>query len=357
VLGGKQSEEPYSREDIALLENVASALSLLMMRGSALQPGRAFEECPACGTCYDTGTTHCMKDKTTLALVASPRVLAGRYRLDARLGQGGMGKVYRAEDISLNRAVAVKMIRDDLFASTKAIEKFRQESQLTARFAHPNVVTIFDFGVDPTQRVFLVMELLEGKTLRDEMRQKKRLSSTRTLELFEGICAGVGTAHAQGLIHRDLKPENIFLAKVDSREVVKITDFGIAKVLPGAPEETSDSRTATMAGTLRYMSPEQLRGRAVSVRWDLWALSVMVYEALCGGAPFSAETFSSLEEAIMEARFTSVAERYSEASLKWQPFFDRAFAQREEDRPESVATFWKELNEALQDTRHSGHLN
>jgi len=350
VLGGKQSEEPYSQEDIALLENVASALSLLMMRGSGLQPGRAFEECPACGACYDTGTTHCTKDKTTLTLVASPRVLANRYRLDLRLGQGGMGRVYRAEDLSLNRVVALKMIRDDLFASPKAIEKFRQESQLTARFAHPNVVTIYDFGVDPTQRVFLVMEYLEGKTLRDELRAKRRLSPARILELFEGICAGVGTAHAQGLIHRDLKPENIFLARTDSREVVKITDFGIAKALPGSPDETSDSRTVTMAGTPRYMSPEQVRGRAVSIRWDLWALSVIVYEALCGTAPFAADSFTMLESAIKGARFAPLSDTAPDAPQPWQAFFERNFALNEQDRPESVAVFWNELQAALRET-------
>jgi serine/threonine-protein kinase len=277
-------------------------------------------------------------------------VLAGRYRLEARLGQGGMGKVYRAQDLSLSRVVAVKMIRDDLFASPKAIEKFHQESQLTARFAHPNVVTIFDFGVDPTQRVFLVMELLEGQTLRDELRQKKRLTPVRTLELFEGVCAGVGAAHAQGLIHRDLKPENIFLARVDSREIVKITDFGIAKALPSSVEETSDSRTVTMAGTLRYMSPEQLRGRTVAVRWDLWALSVMAYEALCSAAPFSGESFTLLENAIKGVRFVPLAENMPDAPPRWQTFFERAFAPNEEDRPESVTAFWNELRDALRES-------
>ncbi|HUL33574.1 MAG TPA: protein kinase [Candidatus Eisenbacteria bacterium] len=351
VLGGKQSEEPYSTEDIALLENVANALAMLMMRGNTLEAGRAFEECPACGTCYDTGTTQCTKDKSTLMLVASPRLLGGRYRLDSRLGLGGMGKVYRAEDLSLSRAVAVKMIRDDLFASPKAIEKFRQESQLTARFAHPNVVTIYDFGVDPTQRVFLVMELLEGRTLRDELRGKKRLSPERILELFEGICAGVGAAHAQGLIHRDLKPENVFLARVDSREVVKITDFGIAKVLPDSPEDTSDSRTATMAGTLRYMSPEQLRGKGVSQRWDLWALAVVGYEALCGAPPFSGDSFAMLENAIKGMQFIPLSEQMPDAQANWQAFFERAFAPLEEDRPESVAAFWEGLQKALGRTK------
>jgi tRNA A-37 threonylcarbamoyl transferase component Bud32 len=343
VLGAKQSEEPYSKEDIALLENVASALSLLMLRGSTLQPGRAFEECPACGACYDTGTTQCSKDKSTLTLVASPRVLAGRYRLDYRLGQGGMGKVYRGEDLSLHRMVAVKMIRDDLFHSQKAIEKFRQESQVTARFAHPNVVTVYDFGVDPTQRAFLVMEFLEGITLRDELRSKKKLDAGRTLEIFAGICAGVGAAHSRGLVHRDLKPENVFLSKLDQAEVVKIMDFGIAKILRESPDQTSDSRTATMAGTLRYMSPEQLRGCEVSPRWDLWALSVISYEALCGTVPFAGDSVGALEGAIRGVQFAPVSEHRPEAPASWQSYFERLFAASEAERPASIAEFWELL--------------
>jgi eukaryotic-like serine/threonine-protein kinase len=349
VLGGKRSEEPYSKEDIALLDNVAGALSLLLARGSSLQPGRAFEECLACGSCYDSGTTQCEKDSSTLTLVASPRVMAGRYRLDKRLGQGGMGKVYQAEDLSLNRVVAVKMIRDEFFANQKARDKFKQESQVTGSFAHPNIVRVYDFGLDKTQRAFLVMEFLEGITLREELRTKKRLGAARTLALFEGICAGVEAAHSRGLVHRDLKPENIFLSRMDAKEVVKITDFGIAKVLPESAENTSNTITATLVGTVRYMSPEQLRGRTVSPKWDLWALAVIAYEALCGGAPFEAENMTMLEGAIMGVNFQPVTGRLPDAPLRWQSFFERAFAHIEEERPESVRVFWNELQHCLQE--------
>jgi tRNA A-37 threonylcarbamoyl transferase component Bud32 len=347
VLGGKKSEEPYSAEDTALLENVAGALALLLMRGSGLEPGRAFEECPACGSCYDTGTTRCSKDGTALMLVATPRMLAGRYRLEKKLGQGGMGKVYRATDMSLNREAAVKMIRDEFFADRKAIEKFRQESQLTGSLAHPNVVTVYDFGVEAGQRVFLVMELLEGITLRDELRAKKRLDAARALELFEGICAGVGAAHARGLIHRDLKPENIFLLQKAATEVVKITDFGIAKTLPQSADETRDTITGVVVGTMKYMSPEQLRGRSASPRWDLWALAVIAYEALSGCAPFTGEDSVMLQSAIMGVNFPPLTTVLPDAPLPWQRFFEGAFAHDEEQRPESVAVFWKELRECL----------
>ena len=351
VLGGKLSEEPYSAEDTALLENVAGALALLLMRGSAIQPGRSFEECLACGRCYDTGTTRCSREGTALTLVATPRMLAGRYRLDLRLGQGGMGKVYRATDMSLNREVAVKMIRDEFFADRKAIEKFRQESQLTGSLAHPNVVTVYDFGVEAGQRVFLVMELLQGITLRQELQTKRRLDAARALELFEGICAGVGAAHARGLIHRDLKPENIFLSRKDVTEVVKITDFGIAKTLPRSADETRDTITGVVVGTMKYMSPEQLRGRLPSPRWDLWALAVIAYEALCGCAPFVGEDSIMLQAAIMGTNFPPVTELLQEAPLRWQKFFEAAFAHDEDERAESVAVFWNQLRDCLEGGR------
>ncbi|HTP69083.1 MAG TPA: protein kinase [Dongiaceae bacterium] len=347
VLSAKLSEEPYGKEDIALLENVAGALALLLMRQASIRPGRAFEECPVCGNCYDTGTTHCAKEGTALTLVASPRHMGGRYRLDARLGQGGMGKVYRATDMSLNREVAVKMIRDEFFADGKAIEKFRQESQLTGSFTHPNVVTVFDFGVESAHRVFLVMELLEGLTLRQELRSKKRLDPARTLELFEGICAGVGAAHGRGLIHRDLKPENIFLARKGPDEIVKVTDFGIAKALPHSPDETRDTITGALVGTMRYMSPEQLRGRSISPRWDLWALAVMAYESLCGAPPFAGDDMAALQASILDVSFFSVQERLPDAPQSWQAFFENTFAPREEKRASTVAEFWQGLQDCV----------
>ncbi len=347
VVGAKRSEEPYSTEDTGLLENVASAVALLLMRGSSAMQGRALEECPLCGTCYDTGTTKCEKDESLLTLVPTARMLGQRYRLEKRLGQGGMGKVYRATDVSLHRTVAVKMIRDELFANQTAMEKFRQESRVTASLAHPNVVIVHDFGVDTNQRVFLVMELLEGVTLREEFRQKTRLTPGRTLELFEGICAGIGAAHARGLVHRDLKPENIFVSKPNVLEVVKITDFGIAKNLADFANDTNATATGVLVGTMRYMSPEQLQGKSVSPCWDLWALGVIAYEALCGTAPFTGTDYSMLRGAILGVAFPKVAMLVPEAPDRWQNFFVRTFAPLEEQRPQSVEVFWQELRVCL----------
>ncbi len=343
VLGMKLSEEPYSREDVVLLENVAGAIALLILRGPASLPSRSFEECPQCGACYDTGTTLCEVEGRTLNLVASPRLLIGRYRLEKRLGQGGMGKVYRAIDVSLDRTVAVKMIRDEFFSDQQALERFRRESRVAGGFSHPNIVTVHDFGVDPNRRAFLVMEFLDGINLREELHAQKRLAPARMVQLFEAICAGVGAAHLKGLVHRDLKPENIILVRSGTSEFLKITDFGIAKFLPHVSEETSGTLTNVFVGSLPYMSPQQLRGASLSPRWDLWALSVMAYEMLCGVQPFLGSDFQSLQNAILEGSFRPVSSFIPQPPPNWQEFFNRALAHSENDRPGSIAEFWADI--------------
>jgi len=163
--------------------------------------------------------------------------------------------------------------------------------------------------------------------------------------------AGVGAAHARGLIHRDLKPENIFLSRKDVTEVVKITDFGIAKTLPLSADETRDTITGVVVGTMKYMSPEQLRGRMPSPRWDLWALAVIAYEALCGCSPFVGEDSIMLQAAIMGTNFRPVMELLQEAPPRWQKFFEIAFAHDEDERAESVAIFWNQLRDCLESSK------
>jgi eukaryotic-like serine/threonine-protein kinase len=347
VLGPKLSEEPYSTEDTRLLETVASSMALLVARGPVGLSNVVFEECPRCGSCYDSGTTRCPTDNITLTLVPNPRLLADRYRLDGRLGQGGMGKVYRATDISLDRSVAVKMIREEFIAEPSALDRFSRECRVAASLSHPNVVTVHDFGVDSAQRAFLVMELLEGITLRKELHIHSRLSPARVLQIFEPLCAGLEAAHSRGLVHRDLKPENIFLVRASAPEVVKITDFGIAKFLPRVADETSDTFTGVPLGTLRYMSPEQLRAGALSHRWDIWALAVIAYEVLCGIHPFAASDLATLPGAILASDITPVATYIPGAPSCWQDFFNLALAPQPDQRPGNVDHFWTRMKSFL----------
>lgn len=349
TLGFKRSEEPYTHEDQDLLVAIAASLALLLDRPVTppVRISEAFEECPQCGVCYDTGSGRCAQEGASLVPMGWSRILAGRYRLEKRRGRGGMGTVYEATDTALDRRVAAKVIRDDLVGSAEAAERFRREARAAASFTHPNVVTVHDFGVAADTRAFLVMELLEGTTLREELLQQKRLVASRTIEILRGVCAGVDAAHRRQLIHRDLKPENIFLVRGEGLEIPKVLDFGIAKFLPAATQETVDTGTGSLVGTVRYMGPEQLRGQPVDAAWDLWALAVVAYETLTGEQPFNGTTPAECHSAVLAGRFTPLAQHLPESPAPWREFFARAFALDHAQRPGSAQAFFSELERAL----------
>lgn len=349
AVGLKRSEEPYTREDQDLLIAIASSLALLLERPVATPTklGEALEECPQCGTCYETGMGHCPQEGASLTLVRLPRLLAGRYRLERRRGRGGMGAVYEATDTALERRVAVKVIRDDLVGSAEAAERFRREARAAAGFTHPNVVTVHDFGVAGDTRAFLVMELLDGKTLREELQKEKRLSAARMLGILQGVCDAVDAAHRRQLIHRDLKPENIFLAHAETTEVAKILDFGIAKFLPAATQATADTGTGALVGTVRYMAPEQLQGMPADPAWDLWAIAVVAYEMLTGAHPFADPNPGACQMAVLAGRFTPITAYFPDAPTGWQGFFARAFALERPHRPATARAFFSDLEHAL----------
>lgn len=350
ALGAKRSEEPYSGEDQDLLIAIAASLAILLAKPPApVAPRRdVFEECPVCGNCYDTGVTRCAQDAAPLVPIALPRLLEGRYRVDRRLGRGGMGTVYEAADMALERRVALKVIRDDLVGSVEAAERFRREARAAAAFAHPNVVTVYDFGLAAGTRAFLVMELLGGATLREELRKEGRLAPPQALSILRGVCAAVEAAHRRQLLHRDLKPENIFLVRGDSPEVAKVLDFGIAKFLPRASgQATADTGTGMLVGTLQYMSPEQLRGDAATPAWDLWALAVMAYETLTGAHPYADGTLAEFYRDVVAGHFTPVNTHVPEAPARWQKFFEHTLAPEPGHRPRSASLFVAEFESAL----------
>ncbi|MCJ7504036.1 MAG: protein kinase [Acidobacteriia bacterium] len=350
ALGAKRSEEPYTREDQDLLVAIAASLALLLEKPApeVVRVSEAFEECPECGTCYDTRAGRCTQEGANLVPTRLPRLLAGRYRLERRRGQGGMGAVYEAVDTALERRVAVKVIRDDLVGSMEAAERFRREARAAASFTHPNVVTVHDFGVAAGTRAFLVMELLEGLTLREELKRQKRFEPPRTVAILRGVCEAVEAAHRRLLVHRDLKPDNIFLVRAETGEIPKVLDFGIAKFLPTDTRATADTGPGQLVGTIAYMSPEQWLGQPVDAAWDLWALAIVAYEMLTGAQPFAGGvTPADWQVALLAGRFTPVAKHLPEAPAQWQEFFARAFALERERRPGSARVFFSALEQAL----------
>ena len=352
ALGVKRSEEPYTREDQELLEAIASSLALVLEEPTPAGESliASFEECPECGLCFDRGSEKCSVEGVLLTSISLPRTLEGRYRLERRLGRGGMGTVYAARDSTLERRVAVKVIRDDLLDSPQTVQRFRRESRAAAAFTHPNVVTVYDYGVAGT-RAFLVMELLEGGTLWDELHRRQRLAPCRTCEIFRGVCAAVDAAHRRPLIHRDLKPANIFLARSGegSAEIVKVLDFGLAKFLDHAVsmQATTETASGAIMGTLAYMSPEQLLGVKPEVSWDLWALAVIAYEMLTGTLPFGSPPAPDWRRAVLACSFTSPADEVPGSPPQWQSFFEHCFAKDTRKRPQTALEFFHLLEQTL----------
>jgi tRNA A-37 threonylcarbamoyl transferase component Bud32 len=350
VLGPKRSEEPYSREDTELLLAIVSALALLLERPAPQKAVVRFEECPKCGMVYDSGVMNCLVDDEALKPSALSRTLAGRYRLDQRLGAGGMGTVYRGLDTALEREIAVKLIREELIASADSVERFRREAKAAAAFSHPNLVTVYDFGVESGARAFLVMELLGGGTLRQEIESRKRLSPEHTLTILRGVCSALEAAHSRGLVHRDLKPENIFLARSESSELPKVLDFGLAKFVSTAGSTmlpTMETSFGILLGTPQYMSPEQLQGEAVNKSWDLWALAVIAYEMLAGIHPFPGATGVAWQQAILAGSPVPLRKHIPQSTPAIESFFAAALSPDCQKRPPSAQALLTKLEATL----------
>ena len=215
-------------------------------------------------------------------------LLAGKYRLGSLIGSGSFGSVYRARHEDLAHDVAVKVLLTAARNSPEALARFQREGIAACRVKHPNAVAVTDFGVTAGGAAFLVMELLEGQSLQDEMQRVCRFSAPRCAEILAPLCAALAEAHGAGIVHRDVKPANVFLQRTPQGERVKVLDFGIAKMA----DEDARAGTLTVAGgilgTPVYMAPERFRGEKVDGASDVYSVGVMLYQMLAGRAPFGA---------------------------------------------------------------------
>ncbi|MCA9676123.1 MAG: serine/threonine protein kinase, partial [Myxococcales bacterium] len=215
-------------------------------------------------------------------------VIDGRYRLDALLGRGGMGVVYKAEHVGIRRTCALKLLHSSLAGVPELRGRFEREARAIGVISHPNCVDVTDFGELPDGSLYLVMEYLEGRSLGDVLDAERALPPRRALRILRHVLLGLGHAHDVGIVHRDVKPENVFLVRQGGdAEFAKILDFGIAKLLAMHVDDGVKLTQAGVAfGTPVYMSPEQALGNPVDPRADLYAASVLAYEMLCGRPPF-----------------------------------------------------------------------
>lgn len=242
-----------------------------------------------------------MTDGPTTLSVADPfvgRTLDEKYIVEERLGAGGMGAVYRARHLSMDRPVAIKFLHQRLLEDEAARLRFQTEALAAVKLRHANAVSVTDFGHTPEGGVYIVMELLEGRTLREILSREAPLETARAISLMLQTSAAVAAAHEAGIIHRDLKPSNILVTQsADQPAVVKVLDFGIATFTPEDDEDvTAPNQTSTVIGTPRYMSPEQYNGNELTPAADVYSLGVILYEMLTGMVPFSGSTPAEIAE-------------------------------------------------------------
>ncbi|MCS7081024.1 MAG: serine/threonine-protein kinase [Chloracidobacterium sp.] len=222
------------------------------------------------------------------------RVIAGRFRILSKLGEGGMGAVYKAEQLKVNRLCAVKVLSASFASDPDALARFNREAQMSSAFNHPHAVTIYDFGDDDGLH-YLAMEFVEGETLSSVLRREGPLPLGRTLNIARQAAAALEAAHRMNIVHRDLKPDNIMLARRDEGDWVKILDFGIAKIASDAPQRGQDlTQAGFVVGTPLYMSPEQLAGERLDARSDIYSLAIIIYQMLTGRLPFTGDNMQAL---------------------------------------------------------------
>jgi hypothetical protein len=368
MLGEKRSQSPYTGADREFLQAIAAQIGVvyenIALRESARREAQIkrnvlakldgaeinlLKECPRCGLCGDRETERCPEDGSEVTLTLPvDRIVDGVYRLDRRIGTGAMGAVYRATDLRLGRAVAVKLMMGTLFGNRAALRRFEREARAAARLSHPNIVAIHDFGAVGNDGAYLVMELVDGITFRAELRVAGRLRPAVAAVRFQQLLEGLSAAHAGGVVHRDLKPENLIVARLHGgAELVKILDFGLAKVMP---VEGGESASLTMAGavvgTLGYMSPEQLLGEEVDERSDTFSVGVLAVEALTGRRPFAGLTFHELLHVTLETAYRFPGDTAAAARLS--AVIERCLAKNRANRPR-VSEIREELVAAIRD--------
>ena len=310
--------------------------------------------CPMCGTEYPLSERFCPRDGTALRssntegdLVGS--IVAERYHVLKKLGEGGMGTVYLAEHVKMGRKAALKVMNPGMNSDPDAIARFNREAANASRLNHPNVCGIYDFGETPEGLIYLAMEFVEGESLTSLIAKNGSLAAPRAAAIIHQAADALAVAHDYGIVHRDLKPDNIMIAKSrDGGDLVKVVDFGIAKASTSDAQKVT--RTGLIVGTPEYMSPEQLAGDKLDGRSDIYSLGLVAFNCLTGRLPFPSE--SAQEAMIM--RLTDKPKTLAEMKpdVEWpaelQAVMDKALAVDANDRYQKSAEFGRDMAKAVE---------
>jgi serine/threonine-protein kinase len=273
--------------------------------------------------------------------------IAGRYRIGTKLGEGGMGAVYKAEQISLKRQVAVKLLRPDVAGTAIMLARFDAEAQAVARLGHPNTVGIYDFGQDVDGTFFIAMEFVEGKSLREVIHAEAPLPPRRALAIASQVAASLTDAHSHNIIHRDLKPDNVMLqTRGRQKDVARVLDFGIAKLRDeGRATQAAMTQAGDMLGTPQYMAPEQIKAEQIDGRTDVYALGCMLYEMITGRMPFEGTTVLAILSKHLMENPTAPSQRRPELGIP--PAIDHlimtAIAKDRDQRPPTMEIYGEQI--------------
>jgi len=312
----------------------------------------ALKTCPQCGSEYELDVKFCPKDGSTLRVPAGGNlvgsVIADRYHVLSKLGEGGMGQVYLAEHVKMGRKSAIKLMNPSMSNDPDAIGRFNREAANASRIAHNNVAAIYDFGETADGLIYLAMEYIEGEPLTKVMERTGALPPDRAADIARQVAEALNAAHEIGIVHRDLKPDNIMIARSrDGADVVKVVDFGIAKAQGGEGQKVT--KTGLVVGTPEYMSPEQLAGDQVDGRSDIYTLGLVTFHMLTGTLPFPSSTLQESMIMRLTDRPRTLAEMKPDSSwpAPLQTVLDRALQRKAEDRYQRATDFASDLVRAV----------
>jgi eukaryotic-like serine/threonine-protein kinase len=314
--------------------------------------------CPVCSTEYADDVRFCPSDGQTLRS-SSPgsdlvgQVVADRYHVVKKLGEGGMGQVYLAEHVKMGRRSAIKVLSPTMMHDPEAVARFNREAANASRISHPNVCAIYDFGETPDGLIYLAMEFIEGEPLTDRLEQDHVLPPAQAVGIGLQVADALQAAHDLGIVHRDLKPDNIMLTRGrDGSDVVKVVDFGIAKAV-GGHDTQKVTKTGLVVGTPEFMSPEQLAGDPLDGRSDLYALGLVLFKMLTGKLPFEGSTVQDTMVKRLTDEPTTLAD--ARPDLRFPPglqaTLDAALTRNPIDRYQSAAKFAHDLAAVLGEPR------
>ena len=310
--------------------------------------------CPVCGKEYSDTSSLCTIDAAALQSSDDPllgQTLAAKYRIEKLIKRGGMGAVYRGKHVLMDKTVAVKVLRPSLAVDDVVVARFSREAKAASRISHPHAVSVTDFGEAENGVVFLVMEYLDGRTLKDIIRSEGAMPLERAVEIVRQISGALDAAHKQGVVHRDLKSDNVMLSQTNGGDWAKVLDFGIAKIQEPEGVRDHDITAANLViGTPQYMSPEQCSQTGpIDARSDVYSLGVIIYEMLAGHVPFTGDSPTVIMMKQVQDPPPSILAARPDLSQGIGKLVERALAKQPGDRFQTAGELFEELSRVASD--------